>query len=145
MKKYGISRKIDELGRIVLPKEIRKNMRIRENDELLIDVLDDKIILSKAYGIESSKVLNDVVYVMHQEFDIDILISNYLPDLANALTAINEFLTLITSSIGWVLSCLGIPGTVISLLILYYTFKLTVPYLVHLIKLALKWYNTLKL
>ena len=76
MKKYGISRKIDELGRIVLPKEIRKNMRIRENDELLIDVLDDKIILSKAYGIESSKVLNDVVYVMHQEFDIDILISN---------------------------------------------------------------------
>ena len=76
MKKYGISRKIDELGRIVLPKEIRKNMRIRENDELLIDVLDDKIILSKAYGIESSKVLNDVVYVMHQEYDIDILISN---------------------------------------------------------------------
>lgn len=76
---------------------------------------------------------------------IDILISNYLPDLANALTAVNEFLTLITSSIGWVLSCLGIPGTVISLFILYYTFKLTVPYLVHLIKLALKWYNTLKL
>lgn len=76
---------------------------------------------------------------------IDILITNYLPDLANALTAVNEFLILVTSSIGWVLSCLGIPGTVISLLVIYYTFKLTVPYLVHLIKLALKWYNTLKL
>lgn len=76
---------------------------------------------------------------------IDLLISNYLPDLANVLTAINQFLTLITSSIGWVLSCLGIPSSVINLLILYYTFKLTVPYLVHLVKLALKWYNTLKL
>ena len=36
MKATGIVRKIDELGRIVIPKEIRRTMRIRECDPPLI-------------------------------------------------------------------------------------------------------------
>ncbi len=36
MKATGIVRKIDELGRIVIPKEIRRTMRIRESDPSLI-------------------------------------------------------------------------------------------------------------
>ena len=32
MKATGIVRRIDELGRVVLPKEIRRTMRIREGD-----------------------------------------------------------------------------------------------------------------
>ena len=36
MKATGIVRKIDELGRIVIPKEIRRTMRIREGDPSLI-------------------------------------------------------------------------------------------------------------
>ena len=32
MKATGIVRRIDELGRVVIPKEIRKNLRIREGD-----------------------------------------------------------------------------------------------------------------
>ena len=32
MKATGIVRRIDDLGRIVIPKEIRRNMRIREGD-----------------------------------------------------------------------------------------------------------------
>lgn len=39
MKATGIIRRIDDLGRVVIPKEIRRNLRIREGDplELLVD------------------------------------------------------------------------------------------------------------
>lgn len=35
MKATGIVRRIDDLGRVVIPKEIRRTMRIREDDPLL--------------------------------------------------------------------------------------------------------------
>ena len=35
MKATGIVRRIDDLGRVVIPKEIRRNMRIREGDPLV--------------------------------------------------------------------------------------------------------------
>ncbi|MBR1967038.1 MAG: AbrB/MazE/SpoVT family DNA-binding domain-containing protein [Lentisphaeria bacterium] len=35
MKATGIVRRIDDLGRVVIPKEIRRTMRIREGDRLL--------------------------------------------------------------------------------------------------------------
>lgn len=48
MKSTGIVRRIDELGRIVIPKEIRKNLRIRDNENLEIYIEgEDKIILQK--------------------------------------------------------------------------------------------------
>ena len=44
MKATGIVRRIDDLGRIVIPKEIRRTMRIREGDplEIFMDSLDGK-------------------------------------------------------------------------------------------------------
>jgi len=47
MKSTGIVRKIDELGRIVLPIEIRKNMEMDSRDSVEIFVDEDKIILKK--------------------------------------------------------------------------------------------------
>ena len=47
MKSTGIVRKVDELGRIVIPKEIRKTFRIEVKDELEIYVEEDRIILKK--------------------------------------------------------------------------------------------------
>lgn len=35
MKATGITRRIDDLGRVVIPKEIRRTLRIREGDPLL--------------------------------------------------------------------------------------------------------------
>jgi len=35
MKATGIVRRIDDLGRVVIPKEIRRTLRIREDDPLL--------------------------------------------------------------------------------------------------------------
>lgn len=43
----GIVRKMDELGRIVIPKEIRDKYKIEEGTEIEIFVEDDKIILQK--------------------------------------------------------------------------------------------------
>ena len=47
MKTSGIRRKLDELGRIVLPIEIRKTMDIKEKDDLEISLQDGKIVLEK--------------------------------------------------------------------------------------------------
>ena len=47
MKSTGIIRRIDDLGRVVIPKEIRKNLRIKEGDNLEIFVQGEEIILKK--------------------------------------------------------------------------------------------------
>ncbi len=47
MKSTGIVRKVDELGRIVLPVELRRTLDIAEKDSLEIYVDDDRIILKK--------------------------------------------------------------------------------------------------
>lgn len=47
MKSTGVVRKVDELGRVVLPIELRRIFDINEKDALEIFVDDDKIILKK--------------------------------------------------------------------------------------------------
>ena len=50
MKATGIVRRIDDLGRIAIPKEIRRRMGIREGDAMEIFLEDNRICLEK-YGI----------------------------------------------------------------------------------------------
>lgn len=59
MKATGIVRKIDELGRIVIPKEIRKTMRIREGEPLEIFVEKTGEVILKKYD-PLSNVKNEV-------------------------------------------------------------------------------------
>lgn len=47
MKETGVIRRIDELGRIVIPKEIRKRLRVGPGDMLDIYTSDKQIVLSK--------------------------------------------------------------------------------------------------
>lgn len=47
MKSTGIVRKVDELGRVVLPIELRKTLGIAEKDALEIYVDEEQIILKK--------------------------------------------------------------------------------------------------
>lgn len=47
MKSTGIVRPVDALGRIVIPKELRRTMGINEKDDLEIFVEGDQIILKK--------------------------------------------------------------------------------------------------
>lgn len=50
MKATGIVRRIDDLGRVVIPKEIRRNLRIREGDPLEIFVDRDGEVILKKYS-----------------------------------------------------------------------------------------------
>ena len=47
MKPTGIVRRIDDLGRVVMPKELRRTLRIREGDPLEIFVSGDSVMLKK--------------------------------------------------------------------------------------------------
>ena len=50
MKATGIVRRIDDLGRVVIPKEIRRTMRIREGDPLEIYTAADGEVIFKKYS-----------------------------------------------------------------------------------------------
>lgn len=75
---------------------------------------------------------------------IDLLIQGVLPDLSSALSSVGNLFNLIGQSIGWGVSVLGLSSETISLIVIYFTFKLTAPMLFYMIKLALSWYNKLK-
>ena len=51
MKATGIVRRIDDLGRVVIPKEIRRTMRIREGDPLEIYTSRDGEVIFKKYSM----------------------------------------------------------------------------------------------
>ena len=57
MRATGIVRRIDELGRVVIPKEIRRTLRIREGDPLLTtgNEMDVSAILSLLASVIESR------------------------------------------------------------------------------------------
>ena len=61
----GIIRRIDELGRIVVPKEIRKSLRIRNGDNLEVIVEGENIVLKKYSQVENA---TDMVAVYAESF-----------------------------------------------------------------------------
>ena len=67
MKATGIVRKIDNLGRIVIPKEIRRTLRIREGDPLEIFTDRDGIIFKKYSPIgEMGEIARQFTQSLHQ-------------------------------------------------------------------------------
>ncbi len=64
MKSTGIVRKVDELGRIVLPIEMRRTLNIGEKDSLEIYVDGDSIILRKYQSacVFCGNVKKNVIY-----------------------------------------------------------------------------------
>lgn len=77
MKSTGIVRKIDELGRIVIPKEIRNVLGIHSNDDLEIFIDDMKIVLTKYE--KSDNILNysnNVVKIIDEKLNIKVFVTN---------------------------------------------------------------------
>lgn len=68
--------KVDDVGRVVIPKKVRKHLDIKYNDLLLLSIVEDSIIIKKD---ESSKDLNkliDKINIIKEKFDFDFLIAN---------------------------------------------------------------------
>ena len=53
----GQIKRIDELGRIVIPKDIRKRLSIKTNDTLEIGMDGDKIVLKKRIWLLSKSIM----------------------------------------------------------------------------------------
>lgn len=77
MKTTGVIRRIDELGRIVIPKEIRKNLRIKNGESLEFFLDGDYIMLKKFSQIESlENVSVDYVEAFNQVIRHNIIVTD---------------------------------------------------------------------
>ena len=71
MKSTGMIRRIDDLGRVIIPKDIRRELFIKEGDPLELFVEDDKVIFQKYVPvdevesiIEEAKIcVRDSIYI----------------------------------------------------------------------------------
>ena len=77
MKTTGVTRRIDELGRIVIPKEIRRNLSIRDGENLEIYINEDAICLKKHYQAHSFiDIGNKLINLLVSLIDLKIYITD---------------------------------------------------------------------
>lgn len=77
MKQTGVTRKIDELGRIVIPKEIRKNLGIRDGEALEIFTSEDIIILKKYFEVRKYEDLSSkLCELIKNIYNVDLVITD---------------------------------------------------------------------
>jgi len=87
LKQTGVTRKIDELGRIVIPKEIRKNLGIRDGETLEIFTSEDSIILKKYFEVRKYEDLSSkLCELIKNIYDVDLVIT----DREKVITASNK-------------------------------------------------------
>lgn len=87
MKQTGVTRKIDELGRIVIPKEIRKNLGIRDGETLEIFTSEDSIILKKYFEVRKYEDLSSkLCELIKNIYNVDLIIT----DREKVITASNK-------------------------------------------------------
>ena len=76
MKATGIVRRIDDLGRVVIPKEIRRTLRIREGDPLEIFTEKDGEVIFKKYSPvgEIGSIAGDCAESLHRAADVSVIV-----------------------------------------------------------------------
>ena len=91
MKATGIVRRIDDLGRIVIPREIRRNLRIKEGDPLEIFTTTDGEVVFKKYQMhddvewqkakEIVKTFTDLPFALYNNYgDIEVFTKMGMPN-----------------------------------------------------------------
>ena len=73
----GALRRIDDLGRIVIPKEIRNELRITSGDKIEIKIKDEEIILKKYSELSKIKELSQIITkTVFKKYKIEIKITD---------------------------------------------------------------------
>lgn len=86
MKSTGVTRKIDELGRIVIPKEIRRNLGIRDGENLEIFIENNGILLKKYSHIKSyEEIGKKLCTIIGSIIDANIIITDREKVVASTL------------------------------------------------------------
>ena len=77
MNRTKLTRRIDGLGRIVIPKEIRDNMNVADGDLLEISVVNNEIVLSK-YSKLDDKIgfIKNIASIVANNFECKIIITD---------------------------------------------------------------------
>lgn len=77
MKSTGIIRKIDKLGRIVIPKEIRANLKIKDESNLEIFIENDQIVLKKYSKIvNTSSYIKKILSLIENKIDSKLMVTD---------------------------------------------------------------------
>ena len=77
MKSTGVVRRVDDLGRIVIPKEIRRTLRIRDGEALEIFVDSEMIALKKFSKMtDMTEVSKELVDIINGSINKTVLISD---------------------------------------------------------------------
>ncbi len=94
MKATGIVRRIDDLGRVVIPKEIRRTMRIREGDPLEIYTSPEGEVIFRKYSVlgEMSENAAQVAEIMQRLAGCGVLIFDRDHVIAVSGTQKKEFM-----------------------------------------------------
>lgn len=73
----GVVRRIDDFGRIVIPKEVRKNLKIRENDDLEIYFDGENIVLRKVSSLKDiNEILRIIVDSIYSIFKVKVIVTD---------------------------------------------------------------------
>lgn len=77
MNNLSFIKRIDDLGRIVIPKDIRRKLKIDENENMEISVINDEIILKKHSLLnDKEKNIINIGNVIYNILHKDIIITN---------------------------------------------------------------------
>lgn len=76
-------KRIDNLGRVVIPKVIRENLGLDCDDFVNIKLEDNKIIINKEVGISDNNAFQGLVYLLKIIFNAKVLIKNNLNKIVN--------------------------------------------------------------
>ncbi|MDE5565377.1 MAG: AbrB/MazE/SpoVT family DNA-binding domain-containing protein, partial [Anaeroplasmataceae bacterium] len=88
MKSTGIVRRVDELGRIVIPKEIRTRMKMDSGDLVDICISEEQVVLSKFQPLDhDSQIVEAFCDSLKDTYHSDIIITDSHQILYNTLSS----------------------------------------------------------